>query len=58
MKDDTSLAMLIFVCHTINCFESDFELDDAKLMYFSGIAAISITSLILFVYHTYEFDLQ
>ena len=58
MKDDTSSAMLIFACHTINCFESDFEFDDAKLMYFNGIDAIFVTSLILFVHHTYEFDLQ
>ena len=39
-------------------FESDFEIDGAKLMRFSDIIAIITASLILFMYHTCEFDLQ
>ena len=39
-------------------FESDYEIDGEQIMRFSNIIAIITASLILFMYHTCEFDLQ
>ena len=47
-----SSEKLGFIFHCCHYFESDFEIDGAKLMRFSDIFARMTVSLILFVYHT------
>ena len=53
-----SSEKLGFIFHCCHYFESDFEIDGAKLMRFSDIFARMTVSLILFVYHTCEYDFQ
>lgn len=53
-----SSEKLGFIFHCCYYFESDFEIDGAKLMRFSDIFARMTVSLILFVYHTCEYDFQ
>lgn len=47
-----------FIFHCCHYFESDFEIDGAKLMRFIDIFARMTVSLILFVHHTCEYDFQ
>lgn len=55
LDDSEKLGFIFHCCHY---FESDFEIDGAKLMRFSDIFARMKVSLILFVYHTCEYDFQ
>lgn len=58
MEAGLSSEKLGFIFHYCHYFESDFEIDDAKLMRFSDIFARMTVSLILFVHHTCEYDFQ
>lgn len=58
MEVGLSSEKLGFIFHCCHYFESDFEIDGAKLMRFSDIFARMTVSLILFVYHTCEYDFQ
>ena len=58
MEVYNSSVNLIFMFHYITIFESDFKIDDAKLVCFSDIFAIKTVSLILFMHHSFEFDFQ
>ena len=52
MEDSLPSEKLGFIFHCCHYFESDFEIDGAKLMRFNDIFARMAASLILFVYHT------
>ena len=58
MEVGLSSKKLGFIFHCCYHFESDFEIDGAKLMRFSDIFTRMTVSLILFVYHTCEYDFQ